>query len=318
MNKENTINTISNNINYFTNTASKQNFNSKSFDDELNESINFAKKTDSKYEMLVEREDINLQTFEDGSIVYQGSSTSANTYFSDKLNTYRNPQKVNDLEFRSAFDTLLNEAKSILNFVINEQGDDSDLAFNLKRLYANINDIADDANSRLDKIKQMLDEKDYSLNENGEPKIIDEIFYFFNFNINYAEAFASFFNYVKDKVGGLDENKILDNLLILRNFQNKGNSSIEFADGTSTEIIHKKEGGIIFKVNGKELDLSKESQELENTKFNTLFSIFDNRENKMKENLSLKQDLNLEEKFKNTKLNTQQSPLSELLNSKDL
>ena len=263
--------------------------------------------------MLVEREDMKITKYEDGTIVYK-PDIDRGSYFSDMLDKNNIYKKVNDLEFRSAFDTLLNEAKSILNFVINEQGDDSDLAFNLKRLYANINDIADDANSQLDKIKQMLDEKDYSLNENGEPKIIDEIFYFFNFNINYAETFASFFNYVKDKVGGLDENKILDNLLILRNFQNKGNSSIEFTDGTSTEIIHKKEGGIIFKVNGKELDLSKESQELENTKFNTLFSIFNTREKE--ENLKERINLKLEEKFKNTSLNTQQSLLSELIQKK--
>ena len=261
--------------------------------------------------MLVEREDMKITKYEDGTIVYK-PDIDRGSYFSDMLDKNNIYKKVNDLEFRSAFDTLLNEAKSILNFVIEQQGSDSDLSWNLQMNYSSLEISVDYANSQLDKIKQMLDEKDYSLNENGEPKIIDEINNFFNFG--YWDEFASFFNYVKDKVGGLDENKILDNLLILRNFQNKGNSSIEFADGTSTEIIHKKEGGIIFKVNGKELDLSKESQELENTKFNTLFSIFNTKEKE--ENLKERINLNLEEKFKNTSLNTQQSLLSELIQKK--
>ena len=43
---------------------------------------------------------------------------------------------------------------------------------------------------------------------------------------------------------------------------------------------------------------------VENTKFNTLFSLFDSRE---------KEKINIEEKFKDINLNTKQSPLSELL-----
>ena len=165
----------------------------------------------------------------------------------------------------------------------------------------------------MNKADKLLKEKNTDhFSENSNELYLDINLYFADY-YSYAIGFDGLFSYLKEKLPNLDipYDEINENTSIIKDYVSSNYNSITLDNG----IVVKADDNMlkIYRADDKFSEIN-----VENTKFNTLFSIFDNRENKMKENLSLKQDLNLEEKFKNTKLNTQQSPLSELLNSKDL
>ncbi|WP_300704155.1 hypothetical protein [uncultured Campylobacter sp.] len=163
----------------------------------------------------------------------------------------------------------------------------------------------------MNKADKLLKEKNTDhFSENSNELYLDINLYFADY-YSYAIGFDGLFSYLKEKLPNLDipYDEINENTSIIKDYVSSNYNSITLDNG----IVVKADDNMlkIYRADDKFSEIN-----VENTKFNTLFSIFDNREKE--ENLKERINLNLEEKAKNTKLNTKQSPLSELLNSKDL
>ena len=328
--------TNNNNINYLENgiqnSVSKFSFNevleneSKQYESKINDIELYS---DSSLKMLTQRSDSKvIKDFEliiekkDGRAYGEIVIGLTNGYFTDEL-MHKEGIKSNDIQLSLAFDFLKNEAKKIRDFVIEQHGSDSELGFNFNISYGFLESGIDMFNKALDNIKEMADNKDISIDENtGFPTIAQNIKNLFMYH--YAN-FAIFFNYANEHIEGIDKEGITNALLKIKGFyednkQSPNNTNLSFADGTKISYTSFDDGSSELTINGELiLKRSKESQELENTKFNTLFSIFNTREKEenLKERIKKERiNLNLEEKFKNTSLNTQQSLLSELIQKK--
>ena len=269
----------------------------------------------SKLNIKNAKEDFEI--LKDGSMHMTFFPKSTNSFFSSYLSS-QTQNEVSEASYRQSLLNLISLAEQILSYVEKEQGLDSKLHWDLQSYLMIIKSDVDIFEKNLANIYEKVQ------NYDGSKEQKDEILLEANkytYGMQGSEvSLANFFDYAIEQIDGLDKDYIMQELKNIKGYRdsNSLDNGLTLMDGTQLSLDDN--GNFDIKLSSSlafsNLDLA--NLDMKNRIFNTLFSIFDNRENKMKENLSLKQDINLEEKAKNTKLNTKQSPLSELLNSKDL
>lgn len=230
---------------------------------------------------------INVDKEDKFSSDYISSFDNVNTaklgnYFSNAMNS--GIKSANEIDFKIALNKLKDEAKDILNFVIQEQGINSELGYDLHSLYSSLEYTVDFYIQGIDSIKNLADNKDISLDENtGTTKLVNELNNFFGANYDFLSAF---FDYAQNKISGFDEEGVLDSLLTVKGFlSSNSKENMSFADGTSLELVNVKNSDgstdTYLGINGeyfmvqvmKEVKLKEHSKKLENEKFEVLFDM---------------------------------------------
>lgn len=238
------------------------------------------KKTNSKFSII---NDITtkLQVTDIGvSFDFVKDDPITEDYFSTLL---ENSEGIlsGEMEFRQALNELKNDMQELVTFVYEQYG--KGINFALEFGSVSISVFADIASCLdiLDDISNLVGKKNLSQDEQNQLAS----------NIrglmmtDFYSAMAKSFDYVRSRVDGLDEDKILRNLLIVKGFfQNNSKENLVLADGTTVGVKSVIEGDKTkdyLSINGYSVllhmkdsfNLDEHSKKLENEKFEVLFDM---------------------------------------------
>ncbi|HJE65566.1 MAG TPA: hypothetical protein K8V51_00700, partial [Campylobacter avium] len=277
---------------FFLNAVREDTSTVSSFDNVLGNSVNSSKmqkddttnpKDDKNSKFTVKNDTLSLLEVTQSSIRFGfAKDTITEPYFSVLLN---NSEGIlsGEMEFRQALNELKNDMQELVTFVYEQYG--KGINFALEFGSVSISVFADIASCLdiLDDISNLVGKKNLSQDEqNRLAKQIEGLFSLYNYS---AMAMAKSFDYVRSRVDGLDEDKILRNLLIVKGFfQNNSKENLVLADGTTVGVKSVIEGDEIkdyLSINGYSVllhmkdsfNLDEHSKKLENEKFEVLFDM---------------------------------------------
>lgn len=275
---------------FFSNAVREDTSTVSSFDNVLGNSVNSSKmqkddttnpKDDKNSKFTVKNDTLSLLEVTQSSIRFGfAKDTITEPYFSVLLN---NSEGIlsGEMEFRQALNELTNYMQELIDFVRGQYGKGTNFSLEFTSATLGVESGVEYYIRKLDDISNLVGKKNLSQDEQNQLAS----------NIrglmmtDFYSAMAKSFDYVRSRVDGLDEDKILRNLLIVKGFfQNNSKENLVLADGTTVGVKSVIEGDEIkdyLSINGYSVllhmkdsfNLDEHSKKLENEKFEVLFDM---------------------------------------------
>lgn len=206
---------------------------------------------------------------------------NANTPFSNAVSQMQ--PAVSESEYNQALSRIKDLMDEIVAFVINEQGADSELGFNLDQMDKHFTAQMVSNSIKLDMLKSQI--KNY--NGDNDELIINTMQSYFSFGGGTATHYiAKFFDYASDKIAGLPVAQIVQDLSVVKGYWDNNTEQNFVLDGKKLSLsqifdektkLYKTKLSI-DNIEFSDINFDNTSEKFENEKFEILLGIFEKRE----------------------------------------